>query len=94
MTDALFYKGRPLTATLMVPEFTEVRSSERKWAHRVMWRRDQRYKVHRSRLFLDMNGVLFAHPNTVELVRQTVPAPSSTNSTAQHDDGARNAMPS
>lgn len=74
MSDAILFRGLPVVATLMVSEFCEGIGQERKWAHRVMWRRAQRYKVIRNRVFLNMNGVLYAHPNTVEYLKQDVPA--------------------
>jgi hypothetical protein len=75
MTDATMnktarYNGMTVLADPHVPELVESHRQERKWAHRVMWQRGQRFKVTTCRMFLRMGSALIAHPNTVEMLNQ------------------------
>ncbi|MFJ3685561.1 hypothetical protein [Pseudomonas sp. NPDC090208] len=74
MTNASIYNGMRVVAELAVPEFIESHRKERKWAHRVMWNRDQRFTITQHRVFMNVGGCLFAHPKTVALLNEQLAA--------------------
>jgi hypothetical protein len=55
--------------SLFVPEFIEGHRQERKWAHRVMWQRNRRFKITMVRGLLMVGGVAHMHPNTYKILK-------------------------
>lgn len=64
--------GLQVYADQYVPETQEVHRQERKWARRCMWKRDQRFTITTAPLILRTSIGLFAHPNTVERLKNHV----------------------
>lgn len=64
--------GMKVMESESVPEFKESRGQERKWAHRVMWNRSQRFKIKRERMVIAFEGALIAHPNTAKILRDRI----------------------
>ncbi|MGK8471183.1 hypothetical protein ACRS34_09580 [Stutzerimonas stutzeri] len=62
------FSGTQVIESVFIPEFKEVHRQERKWAHRVMWNRNQRFKIKSERVVLLVGGVLHAHPNTAKII--------------------------
>ena len=69
MTLGPSMSGVSVHADPSLPEFKETHRQERKWAHRVMWNRHQRFTVFQRLLVVKTGGKLFAHPNTVERLK-------------------------
>ncbi len=63
------FAGLQIRADKYIPETKEVHRQERKWAHRCMWKRYQRFTIKTTPLILRTANGLFAHPNTVELLK-------------------------
>lgn len=74
MTVNAMYNGIEVKADPFLPEFIDLHKKERKWAHRVMWRRCQRFTITQRRLYIKVGSCLHAHPNTVELLKQQIPS--------------------
>lgn len=55
-----------------LPEWRETHRQERKWAHRVMHNRDQRFKVKLERAILIINGSMHVHPNTYKELKSAI----------------------
>lgn len=56
-----------------IPERQERHRQERKWAHRVMWRRGQRFKIETGPVIIVIAGTWYAHPSTIELLQKSIP---------------------
>lgn len=63
-----------IIADKYIPEFEDkiVRKQERKWARRIMYQRWRRFDctVKRERVIICFGGVFYAHPNTIEVIKQ------------------------
>lgn len=69
MSGMQLFAGLQIHADKYIPETKEVHRQERKWAHRCMWQRDQRFTIKTTPLLLRTANGLFAHPNTVERLK-------------------------
>ncbi|MBD8671573.1 hypothetical protein [Pseudomonas lurida] len=71
--------GVRIYADACIPERQERHRQERKWAHRVMWRRGQRFKIETGPVIIVIAGAWYAHPSTIELLQKNIPAPHEVN---------------
>lgn len=74
MVNPSLLSGRAVHADPCIPEFKESHRQERKWAHRMMWRRYQRFTFKQARVVIIMDNVIIAHPNTVDLMMKSIDA--------------------
>lgn len=65
-------RGKRLIADPWVPEFKVWHRQERKWAHRVMWNRYQRFTLMNTRVMIITGSSIVAHPNTVDAIGKTI----------------------
>lgn len=72
MVNPILLNGRAIHADPCIPEFKESHRQERKWAHRVMWRRYQRFTVKQERVVIIMGDMIVTHPNTLELMKKII----------------------
>lgn len=63
-----FLRGVRVHQSESIPEFKDARGEERKWAHRVMFQRNRRFKVKKERVVLFLKGEMYCHPNTASIL--------------------------
>lgn len=73
MISAHLVHGMTVYSNPYMLERQESHRKERKWAHRRMWRKGQRFTIKMTPVVLVMNGALYAHPNTIELLKNSIP---------------------
>ena len=66
----LFLRGVAIYSNPAIPFMQESHRQERKWAHRKMHNRYQRFKIKQSCVVINFNGKLFANPKTLELIKR------------------------
>lgn len=64
----MMFNGMEIHESLSVPEFKESHRKERKWAHRLMFKRYQRFTYKYERVVISMGGELYVHPNTMKVL--------------------------
>lgn len=55
-----------------IPKFKEVHRRERKWAHRLMWKRGQRFAVKTEPMVIWLSGNLYCHPENLDRLLSVV----------------------
>jgi len=64
----LFLSGVPIFSVESIPFMKETHRQERKWAHRKMWKRNERFKIKKECVVMALNGAMYANPKTIELI--------------------------
>ena len=69
-------KGMQITPSFALTETKEVHRQERKWAHRVMYRREQRFRITYGQVPSDRVIIagdrVFAHPAMIGRIKEAI----------------------
>lgn len=66
----LFLSSVPIRSNAYIPFMQESHRQERKWAHRKMWKRYERFKIKQQCVVMVFEGVMYANPKTIELIER------------------------
>ena len=68
----LFARGVPIFESEAIEHMRESHRQERKWAHRKMYKKWERFKITKSFVVISVGGALYANPKTVRAIEAAI----------------------